>query len=343
VSAGFSGLQVLNHVDHEDGDTWRNFVTFDPAARYDGWSYEDVVLWPAAQALKGALALNPDARAWFMLSGEMGRSVWAFPERYLSLLGKYRDLLNGGAKRGGPAKVGVALHWNKVCGNCFDMPATNTYGAYNATYHRVFAEQKDSITSRFNTPALRELFGAVDVLGISHYAPSPSRGVSAGAFSLPIDTAAYELGHWGIDLKVRRVGGGDLGGGWAGGRVCVLTGGRAGWQAGGSACLSVGRLCPQPKPPAPFPHNRLAAPPPNPPPPPPPAPPPPQKLMHKGGKDFLFSEVGLGGGDGDNKRAATNLLELATNVHNGIWAVYNVAQDPWRNADYKEFRREWFK
>ncbi|GBF99164.1 hypothetical protein Rsub_11609 [Raphidocelis subcapitata] len=267
VSAGFSGIQILNHIDHEEGATWRNFVTFDPAARYDGWSYEDVVLWPAAQALKAAM--GPDTRAWFMLSGEMGRSLWAFPERYHALLSKYRALLNGGRRKGGGgAKVGVALHWNKVCGNCFDMPDTRTHGAYNATYHRVFAEQRGAITSRFNTPKLRELFDDVDVVGISHYAPSPSRGVNAGAFSLPIDTTAYELSHWGVDLK---------------------------------------------------------------------------KLIRKGDKDFLFSEVGLGGGDQDNKKAAGNLLELATNIHNGIWAVYNVAQDPWRNADYKEFRREWFK
>jgi len=68
-----------------------------------------------------------------------------------------------------------------------------------------------------------------------------------------------------------------------------------------------------------------------------------QSLIAKGSRDFLFSEVGLGGGDPNNQRSATSLTELANNIHNGIWAVYNVAQDPWRNQDYKDFRREWFK
>lgn len=66
-------------------------------------------------------------------------------------------------------------------------------------------------------------------------------------------------------------------------------------------------------------------------------------MITKGGKDFLFSEVGLGGGDPNNQHAATNLAELAGNPLNGIWAVYNTAQDPWRNSDYKGYRRQWFK
>jgi hypothetical protein len=62
-----------------------------------------------------------------------------------------------------------------------------------------------------------------------------------------------------------------------------------------------------------------------------------------GGRDFLFSEVGLGGSDPADSRPATSLAELAANPLDGIWAVYNIAQDPWRIANYKLYRREWYK
>lgn len=55
MNAGFSGLQVLNHIDSEDGATWRNLLDFDPLVKYEGWSYEDVVVRPVAEALKGVM------------------------------------------------------------------------------------------------------------------------------------------------------------------------------------------------------------------------------------------------------------------------------------------------
>lgn len=48
-----------------------------------------------------------------MMSGEMGRSIWAHPISYLKLMSKYRGSL-AEHKRPGTVKMGVALHWNKV-------------------------------------------------------------------------------------------------------------------------------------------------------------------------------------------------------------------------------------
>lgn len=48
-----------------------------------------------------------------MMSGEMGRSIWAHPLSYLKLMSKYRGSLAEG-KRPGTVKMGVALHWNKA-------------------------------------------------------------------------------------------------------------------------------------------------------------------------------------------------------------------------------------
>jgi hypothetical protein len=265
VRSGFHGLQVLNHIDSADAKTWRNVLDFDPLAKYDGWSYEDIVVRPAADAIR--TAGKKDTKVWFMLSGEMGRSVWAHPVSYLKLMGKYRGSLAAG-KRPGSTKVGVALHWDKVCGNCFEMPEAHTAVEYNSTYHATFVSRRDDILRRFDVPMIKRVFEVADAIGISHYAPAPARAVTPGSFNLPIDTTAYELSHFGIDLPA---------------------------------------------------------------------------LIADPNRDFLFSEVGIGGGNPDNQRAASNLVELATNIHNGIWAVYNVAQDPWRNSDYRDFRRQWFK
>jgi len=150
-----------------------------------------------------------------MVSGEMGRSIWEHPESYLKLISKYRGSLAEN-KRKGTVKTGVALHWNKVCGGCFDMPETKTHEAYNSTYHQIFVKRKNEIWKSFNMPLIKRVFEASDVIGISHYAPAPERGVNPGSFSLPIDTAAYELAHWGINLKVggALLEGGYMGGGW---------------------------------------------------------------------------------------------------------------------------------
>lgn len=34
-------------------------------------------------------------------------------------------------------KVGIALHWNKVCGDCFPVADTANHSEYNATYYDV--------------------------------------------------------------------------------------------------------------------------------------------------------------------------------------------------------------
>jgi len=60
VNAGFTGLQILNHIDSEDHGTWRNMLKFDPVQKYDGWSYEDVVVRPASQALNAVI--KPETR-----------------------------------------------------------------------------------------------------------------------------------------------------------------------------------------------------------------------------------------------------------------------------------------
>jgi hypothetical protein len=49
---------------------------------------------------------------------------------------RYRGTLARG-KTGANVKVGIALHWNKVCGNCFEMPQGLSTTQYNASYAKV--------------------------------------------------------------------------------------------------------------------------------------------------------------------------------------------------------------
>lgn len=71
-----------------------------------------------------------------MVMGEQGRSMFKHPGSYMKLIAKYRGTLARG-KLGANVKVGFALHWNKVCGNCFFMPYTSTAQQYNQTYAKV--------------------------------------------------------------------------------------------------------------------------------------------------------------------------------------------------------------
>jgi hypothetical protein len=52
ILSGFTGIQILNHVDDALHTTWRNLIDFDPLVQYGGYSYEDVVVRPAADALR---------------------------------------------------------------------------------------------------------------------------------------------------------------------------------------------------------------------------------------------------------------------------------------------------
>lgn len=70
-----------------------------------------------------------------MVSGEMGRSIFAHPESYQKLVTKYRGTLAAGKWRS-RIKVGLALHWNKVCGNCFYV-SNGSDKKYNQTYAQV--------------------------------------------------------------------------------------------------------------------------------------------------------------------------------------------------------------
>jgi hypothetical protein len=265
VQQGITGIQVLNHIDAREHEAWRNTLDFDPTVRYGGWAYEDVVMRPAGDALR--TVTKPDTKVWFMVSGEMGKALFRHPKTFIKLLSKYRGPLQAGKKKEN-VRVGVALHWNKVCGDCFYTPVAKDDKAYNATYTKAFRERGKEILKQHDVASIKALFQQADVIGISHYAPvgKDASALKPYRFDVAADTTAHELAFWGINLRK------------------LITGDR---------------------------------------------------------RDFLLSEIGLGGAMLDGKTPARNAAEAAMMPLSGIWAVYNRAQDPWLRKDMREYRRKW--
>ncbi|KAG2493204.1 hypothetical protein HYH03_008624 [Edaphochlamys debaryana] len=124
------GLSIVPHLD-DGGRTaaWRNGLKFNPKQKYGGFSYEDVMLNPIADALAAAIAVTPSwvdpLPVWFALQGEMSATVLNYPGEYWYLLKEIRDrFLSGLRRRGLPetlvaihsglTQVGVSFNFNKV-------------------------------------------------------------------------------------------------------------------------------------------------------------------------------------------------------------------------------------
>jgi hypothetical protein len=66
VQAGFSAIQVLNHIDNPEHNAWRNYLDFDPLVRYQGWTYEDLIIRPAADAIRTVTKPNTRVSATYL-------------------------------------------------------------------------------------------------------------------------------------------------------------------------------------------------------------------------------------------------------------------------------------
>lgn len=94
MPAGFTTLHILPHLNIIEGrlggrSLWRNVVRFSPTATAldastGRFSYTDVLLWPAAEALNSVI--GSDTVVQFALSGEQGLSSWSYPREYARLI-----------------------------------------------------------------------------------------------------------------------------------------------------------------------------------------------------------------------------------------------------------------
>ncbi len=74
-------IYVLPHIDAGGNvRVWRNWVNFDPREPYSGYTYADLMLGTIADALAEVTTSNTHVE--MALSGEMGGSLFRYPESY---------------------------------------------------------------------------------------------------------------------------------------------------------------------------------------------------------------------------------------------------------------------
>ena len=101
---------ILPHIDSGGRvRTWRNWVDFDPLEQYDGHSYEQAMINSIADAL--ADSVQADTHVELALSGEMGTSLFRYPESYRKIVRRLRERTE--LKQ---IKVGISLNHSGIAG-----------------------------------------------------------------------------------------------------------------------------------------------------------------------------------------------------------------------------------
>jgi hypothetical protein len=140
-------IYILPHIDSGGGiHTWRNWVNFDPLEEYDGYSYAGLMIESTATAL--ADTIRPSTRVEMALSGEMGTSLFLYPDSYRQIVRALRQKpkLEG-------AKIGISLNHNGIAGK------GNPTGASDIRLADAGRQQ------------LQSLIDECDFLGMSFYRP----------------------------------------------------------------------------------------------------------------------------------------------------------------------------
>lgn len=107
------------------------------ACRYDGWSYESIMLEPLARVLRRFTAPGGGLRkVYFALQGEMGATVVRYPGQYSALMGRMRAMLRGDDDAPAPAAPTVSTTKDGILYVPSDTPTASSSGV-NALLDRV--------------------------------------------------------------------------------------------------------------------------------------------------------------------------------------------------------------
>ncbi|HEX2475320.1 MAG TPA: cellulase family glycosylhydrolase [Lacipirellulaceae bacterium] len=141
------GIVILPHIDSGGRvRTWRNWVDFDPVVVYGGYSYKQLIIDSIADAL--VETVGPEARVALALSGEMGTSLFRYPESYREIIRQLRE-----RDHLPQLKIGVSLNHHGISGQ------GNPNGA-------------DDITLNDDERAVvQQLINECDFVGMSFYRP----------------------------------------------------------------------------------------------------------------------------------------------------------------------------
>lgn len=105
-------ISLLLHLNaHGEKQDWRNHFDFNPLQGGENQSYRDAMIRPVLKAI--AESLPPDWPVDLSLQGEMGTTVFRYPDEWKSLLEECRRSLGNSSRR----KVGLSFNYNSVAGN----------------------------------------------------------------------------------------------------------------------------------------------------------------------------------------------------------------------------------
>ena len=103
-------IYILPHIDAGGKvRTWRNWVDFDPLEKYGGYSYQQLMIDSLADAL--ADTVGDETRVEMALSGEMGTSLFRYPESYRDIVHRLRERPD--LKQ---LKLGISLNHGGIAG-----------------------------------------------------------------------------------------------------------------------------------------------------------------------------------------------------------------------------------
>ena len=178
---------------------WQNLLNLNPLTQYEDFSYIEVMLYPFAHAINGAV--QEGTQVYFTLQGQMGSSLFYHPLEYLQAAGTLHRIMHEGLPAEWPEfiKFGISLNYNKVCGCIL------TDVADPASYNQLFPAAFRSVVHKFDFEILHELFERADFISISGTAPL-SADFSIEQLQGSFELFARELLVFGIDVQQRRSG-----------------------------------------------------------------------------------------------------------------------------------------
>ena len=188
------GLDITVNVRVDDGRNlggWRNTLDFSPVQTFGSYSYEEAIINPIVDVLIQTAKNTTEID--FTLQGEMGATVFFYPQEWQTVINRTYDRLSAARGPGAaPTKIGLGLNNLKLCG-CEYIGIVNAY-QYLAKLNSTFDP------SIYNLTAIKDVLGAADYIGISAYIPMPSPNFAICDFEGLLIRMDDEMSFYNISL-----------------------------------------------------------------------------------------------------------------------------------------------